>query len=162
MKYVLMGTGTLALGLAVLLWATAPLSGAPKGGHPPAAHPPAGHPAPAHVGSVHYGARPEPGRVAPGRVGPAVHAGAVRSEHYEGRRPEGGYRNPYHDEYFRHFRPGYRSYFLDDVEYYGYDDLPGDCPPVVINGVTYYFCDGVYYQPYIYDGQTIYLVVPME
>ena len=71
------------------------------------------------MGSVHYGAR-----TAPAQVGPAVRAGSVRSEHYAGSVSRGAYRNPYRDEYFRHFRPGYRPFVFDDAQYYGYDSLP--------------------------------------
>jgi hypothetical protein len=138
-----------------LMWATAP-SSAQHGGHGGGGH------APAHVGSVHYGARPAPVHVAPIRVAPAVRGGAVRAEHYEGLAHRGAYRNPYRDEYFRHFRPGYRPFVLGDAQYYGYDSLPVGCQPVVLDNVTYYLCDGVYYQPYIYDGQTVYLVVPTQ
>jgi len=39
--------------------------------------------------------------------------------------------------------------------------LPPSCTPVVIEGVTYQSCGGVYYAP-TYDGTTIaYQVVPM-
>jgi hypothetical protein len=89
-----------------------------------------------------------------------VRAGAVRSEHYAGSVSRGAYRNPYRDEYFRHFRPGYRSFVLGDAQYYGYDSLPLGYEQVVLNGITYYLYEGVYYQPYIYGGQTVYLVVP--
>ena len=59
MRRIFFGTGTLVLGLATLMWATAPVS------------------AQARMGSVQYGAR-----AAPAQFGPAVWAGAVRSEHY--------------------------------------------------------------------------------
>jgi hypothetical protein len=49
---------------------------------------------------------------------------------------------------------------IDDAQYYGYDSLPLGCQLVMLNGITYYLLDGVYYQPYIYGGQTVYLVVP--
>ena len=108
------------------------------------------------MGSVHFGAR-----AAPAFAGPAARSGAVRAEHYAGSPSRGGYRNPYREEYFRHFRPGYRPFLLGDAQYYGYDDLPPGYQVVVINGITYYVFDGVYYQPYIYGGQTVYLVVPI-
>ena len=168
MRRIFFGTGTLVLGLATLMWAMVPLSalrashgggghasgGHASGGHASGGHASKGH-APARIGSVHYGAR-----AAPVRVGPVVRAGAVRSEHYAGAAFRGVHRNPYRDEYFRHFRPGYRPFLLGDAQYYGYDDLPPGCQVVVINGVTYYVFDGVYYQSYIYGGQTVYLVVP--
>ena len=153
MRRIFLGTG--AVVLATLMWTTAP-SSAQRGGHGGGSH------APAHVGSVHYAAHSAPARVAPARVGPAVRAGAVRSEHYAHSPTGGAYRNPYREEYSRHFRSGYRSFFLGDVEYYGYDSLEPDCQPVAIDGITYYLCDGVYYQPYISDGQTVYLVVPTQ
>jgi len=152
MRRIFLGTG--AVVLATLMWTTAP-SSAQRGGHD------GGH-APARTGSVHYAGRPAPARVAPVRVAPVVRAGAVRAEHYAHSPARGAYRNPYREEYSRHFRPGYRSFFLGDVEYYGYDSLEPNCQPVAIDGITYYLCDGVYYQPYISDGQTVYLVVPTQ
>jgi hypothetical protein len=154
MRRIYFGTGTLVLGLATLMWTSAPGWGG-KGGHPSGGgHASAGH-AVAHTGSVHYG-----GQVAPARAAPAVRAGAVRSEHYAGSPSGGAYRNPYRDDYFRHFRPGYRPYILGGAQYYGYDDLPLGCQVVVQDGITYDLCDGVYYQPYIFGGQTVYMVVP--
>jgi hypothetical protein len=32
----------------------------------------------------------------------------------------------------------------------------------VIGGITYFLFDGVYYQSYLYGGQTVYLVVPTQ
>jgi len=72
----------------------------------------------------------------------------------------GGYRNPYRDDYFRRFPSGYRYFVLDDAQYYGYDALPIGYQLVVINGITYYLFNGVYYQAYLDDGQTVYLVAP--
>jgi hypothetical protein len=158
MRRVFFRTDTLVLGLATLMWATAPIS-AQRGGRGGGGHAGGGHSV-AHVGSVHYGSRPAPVRVAPVRVAPAVRAGAVRFEHYAGSVSRGAYRNPYRDEYFRHFRPGYRSFLIGDASYYYYDALPPGYQTVVINGITYYLFDGVYYQPYIYGGQTVYMVVP--
>ena len=155
MKRTFFGTGSMVLGLAALIWATAP-SRAQHGGHGGGGHAGGGHSV-AHVGSVHYASRPGPVRVAP-----AVREGAVRSEHYAGAEHRGAYRNPYRDEYFRHFRPGYRSFFIGDASYYYYDDLPPGYQTVVIDGITYYLFDGVYYQPYIYGGQTVYMVVPTQ
>ncbi|HWY85734.1 MAG TPA: hypothetical protein VNX28_03365 [Gemmataceae bacterium] len=155
MRRIFFGTSTLVLGLATLLWTTAPISGG-KGGHSGGGHAGGGHAAaPAHVGSVHYAAPS-----APVRVAPAVRTGTVQSEHYAGSTSGGAYRNPYRDEYFRHFRPGYRPYFLGGAQYYGYDDLPVGFQTVVIDGITYYLYDGVYYQAYLYGGQTVYLVTP--
>jgi hypothetical protein len=145
MRRIFFGPGTLVLALATLMWATPPVS-AQRGGRGGGGH------ATAHTGSIHY--------AAPARVGPPVRAGAVRSEHYAGSPARGAYRNPYSDEYFRHFRSGYRPYVLDGAQYYGYDDLPLGYQQVLLNGVTYYLFDGVYYQPYIYGGQTVYLAVP--
>jgi hypothetical protein len=160
MRRIFLEMGTLVLGLATLVWSTAPISaqrgGRGGGGHAGGGNPGGGHTA-AHIGSVHYGAR-----AAPVHVEPAVRAGAVRSEHYAGLEHRGGYRNPYRDDYFRHFRPGYRSFLIGDASYYYYDDLPPDCQTVVSDGITYYLCDGVYYQPYLYGGQTVYMVVPTQ
>ena len=86
--------------------------------------------------------------------------GSVRFEHYAGSASRGGYRNPYGNEYFRHFPPGYLPFVFNDAQYYGYYSLPLGYQLVVLNGITYYVLNGVYYQPYIYGGQTVYLVVP--
>jgi hypothetical protein len=145
MRRIIFWTGTLVLGLAAAIWATAPLH-AQRGGERGRGGPVGGgHPI-ARIGSIHYGARA-------GRdpVGPAVRP-------VEGR--EGARRNPYHEEYSRHFRPGYRPIILGGAQYYMYDNLPIGCQTVLQNGITYDVCDGVYYQPYIYGGQTVYLVVP--
>ena len=38
--------------------------------------------------------------------------------------------------------------------------LPGGCRNIVVNGATYYNCNGAYYQP-VYDGPNlVYVVVP--
>ena len=158
MRRIFFGTGILVLGLATLMWAMVPFSALRAshggGGHASGGHAGGGHAA-AHVGSVHYGAR-----AAPVRVGPTVRAGAVRSEHYAGAASRGAYRNPYREEYSRHFRPGYRSFLMDGAQYYGYDSLPLGYQQVDLDGIPSYLSDGVYYQPYISEGQTVYLVVP--
>jgi|GEM_PF-3234574 hypothetical protein len=161
MRRIIFWTGTLTLGLAALVWATAPI-GAYQGGRGGGgggggargggggAHVGGGRvgggQAVARVGSIHFGERA-------GRdpVGPAVQ---------RGRELGGAARNPYHSDYARHFRPGYRSIMLGGAQYYLYDTLPDGCQTVLANGITYDVCDGVYYQPYIYGGQTVYLVVP--
>jgi hypothetical protein len=155
MRCIFFAMGTLLLGLATLMWATTPVSAQRGGGGKGGQGGGGGHAA-APKGSVHYGASAVPARVAP-----AVRAGAVRSEHYAGTAPSGAYRNPYGAEYFRHFRPGYRSFLIGDASYYYYDDLPPDYQTVVSDGETYYLYDGVYYQAYLYDGQTVYMVVPV-
>jgi hypothetical protein len=152
MRRIFLGAGALVLGLAALMWATTCIS-APHGG---GGHAGGGHAA-AGIGSVHFGAR-----AAPARVGPAVRAGAVRSEHYAGVAARSVYRNPYRDDYFRRFRPGYRPFVLGGAQYYGYDTLPLGYQQVVLNGIICYLFDGVYYQRYVYGGQTVYLVVPNQ
>jgi hypothetical protein len=155
MKRIMLWTGTVVLGLAALLWATAPISAQRGGGRPGGGgrvgegrvgeHRVGGGPAVARTGSIHFGERT-------GRdpVVPAVRTG----------REVGAYRNPYRGEYARHFRAGYRPLVLGGAQYYMYDSLPAGCQTVLENGITYDLCDGVYYQPYIYGGQTVYLVVP--
>jgi hypothetical protein len=158
MRRIFFGTGTLVLCLATLMWATASFTAQHGGGGHGGGgggHASGGGQAAASIGSVHYGAR-----AAPAQVGPAVHAGSVRSEHYAGSASTGAYRNPYRDEYFRHFPPGYSPFVFDGAQYYGYDSLPLGYQQVVLNGIIYYLFDGVYYQPYIYGGRTVYLVVP--
>jgi hypothetical protein len=161
MRRIFFGTGTLVLGLSSLMWAAVFSSaqhGGHGGGHASAGHASAGH-AVAHVGSVHYAVRTNPARVAPpvrsGAVRAEHYAGAVRAEHYAGAEHGGAHRNPYREEYVRHFRPGYRSFLIGDASYYYYYDLPPDCQTVVINGITYYLCNGVYYEAYLYGGQTV-------
>jgi hypothetical protein len=135
--------------------------------------------------SIHLegGHRPEAsirfGSVPPRRVVPVVPPGSVRYEHYYDRdrhwerdrdhfaRPAVvappypvAYRNPYRVEYVRRFRPGWRPIVVGSTQYYVYPALPPACQPVVVGGVTYYLADGVYYQPYLYEGQTVYMVVP--
>ena len=151
MRRIIFWTGTLALGLAALMWATAPISAQRGGGHAGGGGRVGGgrvggREAVARAGSIHYGARA-------GRdpVGPAVRPGGEVG---------GAYRNPYRGEYARHFRSGYRPILLGGAQYYMYDSLPVGCQTVLENGITYDVCDGVYYQPYIYGGQTVYLVVP--
>jgi hypothetical protein len=152
MRRIFFGTGILVLGLAMLMWAMAPVLAAHGGGG--SGHAGGGHAA-AGVGSVHYGGRP-----APAHVGPAAPVGAVRSEHYAGSASRGAYRNPYRDDYFRRFPPGYRFFVLGDAQYYGYDSLPIGYQQILLNGIVYYLFNGVYYRAYIYGGQTEYLVVP--
>jgi hypothetical protein len=163
MKRTLFWAGALVLGLAALMWATAPISGQHGGGGHGGGggHAGGGHPA-ASVGSVHAAGREAPVHVAPAPVGPVVRAGAVRSEHYAGSTLGGGHRNPYGEEYSRHFRPGYNSFLIGDASYYYYASMPPGYEQVVLDGITYYLLDGVYYQPYIYGGQTVYLVVPTQ
>ncbi len=55
----------------------------------------------------------------------------------------------------------YRSFLIGDASYYD-DDLPLGYQIVVIDGVTYYLFDCVYYRAYLYGGQTVYMVVPTE
>jgi hypothetical protein len=176
MRRIFFGVSTLVLSLATLMWTAAPHS-AGKGRGGGGGHASGGHTAPAHVGSVHYASRPAQARVAPARVAPArvapvrvaparvtapgARTGSVRSEHYAGAGSVGGYHSRYRDDYFRRFRPGYLPFILSDgYEYYGYYDLPPSCQQVVEDGITYYLCDGIYYQAYIIGGQTVYVVVP--
>lgn len=170
MKRITVWTGTLVLVLATLMWATAPVSayrgggggggGGGRGGGGGGGRAggfDGGGRSVAHVGSVHYGAR-----AARDPAGPAVRPGTDRSGNFAGAASRGAYRNPYGDVYFRHFRPGYRSFLIGDAYYYYYNDLPAGCQTVLANGITYDLCDGVYYQPYIYGGQTVYMVVPTQ
>ena len=110
------------------------------------------------MGSVHYGAR-----TAPAHVGPAVRAGAVRSEHYAGRRGSGVPTAILTEAIIsgafpRDTAPSCSATLSITVT----DSLPFGYQLVVLNGITYYLFNGVYYQPYIYGGQTVYLVVPTQ
>ena len=106
----------------------------------------------AGVGSVHF-APHEP----PPHVGPVAPAGPAR---VGGPVARVDYRNPYRDDYFRRFPPGYRPFVFNGAQYYGYYSLPLGYQLVVIDGITYYVLNGVYFQAYIYGGQTVYVVVP--
>jgi hypothetical protein len=119
----------------------------------------------------HPGASIRFGGHEPPRVRPVVPPAAVRYEHYHEREWHGrpipvvpppvlAYRHPYRDEYVRRFRPGYRTIVVGSTQYYAYTALPPGCQTVAVNGVTYFLADGVYYQPQIYEGQTVYMVVP--
>jgi hypothetical protein len=114
------------------------------------------HPEAEHRGSIHHG-------------GPESHRdfhserrGSIRYEHDE--RPWS--RAPflvaphYEREYFRRFRPGYRTIVIGPGTFYYYPVLPTGCGTVAVGGQYYYFCDGVYYLPYLYQGTTIYVAVP--
>jgi hypothetical protein len=157
MRHIFVGMGTFALGLATMTSATDPV-GAQRGGRAGGGgggHVTAGR-AVVRTGSVHYGASS-----APVRIATPVREATVRSEHYAGPAYGGAYRNPYGAAYFGHFRPGYRPYMLGDAQYYGYDALPLGYQQIALNGIVYYLFDGVYYQAYMYEGQTVYLAVPV-
>jgi hypothetical protein len=106
----------------------------------------------AGVGSVHFAPHE-----APPHAGPVAPAGPV---HIAGPVARVAYRNPYRDDYFRRFPLGYHPFVLNGAQYYGYYGLPLGYQLVVLNGITYYLFNGVYYQAYIYGGETVYLVVP--
>jgi hypothetical protein len=116
----------------------------------PADHP--AHWAVEHHGSIRYGV-PEPHRGYDYerdrsiRYGPWARAPFLVAPRYS-------------REYFRLFRPGYRTVVIGPGTFYYYPVLPPGCGPVVANGQTYYLCSGVYYLPYLYQGATIYVVVP--
>ena len=155
MRRIFLGAGVLAPVLAMWTWA-APLGIAAERGRPVEhGHVEFGHAA--GVGSVHFAAHEAP------HAGPVVRAGehAARAvEHVGAEVAHAVYRNPYRDDYFRRFPPGYHSFVLSGAQYYGYYSPPVGYQQVVVNGVVYYLFDGVYYQPYMYGGQTVYLVVP--
>ena len=134
------------------MWATAPsvaAHGGGGGGHGACRRRPCrcSH----GVGPLRRPLRPRPSR-------PWVRAGAVRSEHYAGRRQGAAIAILTETSISGASRPGYRPFVLGGAQYYGYDSLPVGYQQVVLNGITYYLFDGVYYQPYIYGGQTVYLV----
>ena len=161
MRRIFFGTGVLVLGLAMLMWATAPVSAAWRGGgHGGGGHAAAGggHAA-AHVGSVHYG---RPARAPWPLPESAPRCGQARSgpSITRARRPGAATAILTGPTISGDFRPGYFPFVLGDAQYYGYYSLPLGYQQVVLNGITYYLFDGVYYQPYIYGGQTVYLVVP--
>jgi len=85
------------------------------------------------------------------------HGGTIRYE-----RPERFFRVPgrYERDYFRRFRPGYRTLMIGPNPYYYYPVLPPGYQTVLVRGQPYYVYEGIYYQPYLYQGGTIYVVVP--
>ena len=115
-----------------------------------------------HPGSsIRFGSVPPP---RPFMVAPPT---TVRYEHHYPRPPfvvapppRAFYRNPYEEPYFRRFRPGYLPVVIGTTQYNFYPALPPVYQTVAVNGVIYYLADGVYYQPYLYQGQTMYMVVP--
>jgi hypothetical protein len=66
----------------------------------------------------------------------------------------------YDRDYFRRFRPGWRTVVIGPGTFYYYPALPPGCGTVVVGAQYYYFCGGVYYLPYLYQGTTIYVAVP--
>ena len=103
-------------------------------------------------GSIHF----EPHR--------EVHVAPVGSVHFEHPGVRWGplvVHPRYAPEYIRRFRPGYRTLLIGPDSYYYYPALPVGCQTVVtVSGQYYYFCDGVYYMPYLYAGTTVYVAVP--
>ena len=119
------------------------------------------------------GRRPAPGGVDPLRLGRAaprpvvvVPPATVRYDtttpvrRWWSRRPSGCLPQSVRGSIFPRFRPGYRPIVVGTTQYYVYPALPPVYQTVVVNGVTYYLADGVYYQPYLYQGQTVYMVAP--
>ena len=142
MRRTIFWIGTLALGVATSIWVTAPLRaqhGARRGGPVRETHPIA-------------------------RIGSSIMA-RCRTRPSRPRRATG---------------PGARGYLPQSVSRGVFEALSswlspnrawrrailhirqsaGGCQTVLENGITYDVCDGVYYQPYIYGGRTVYWVVP--
>jgi hypothetical protein len=124
-------------------------------------------------GSIRLGSPPPPRVIVPGApvVVPALPPASVRYEHFHDRdrfgrpywgppRPGVVYRHPYSVAYLRRFRPGWRPIVIGPTQYYVYAAPPPGSSVLTLNGVSYYLSDGVYYQPYLYEGQTVYMVVP--
>lgn len=161
MKSIFIGTGSSVLSMAIIVCAATPVL-AQRGReeqvraqqvrdeHVRDVHVAAG------VGSVRFGGERAPVRVVPG----GVPGGAVRAEHYAVAAPRGAYSNPYRDDYFRRLPPGYRPIMLNGAQYYGYNSLPRGYTQVTLNGILHFLFGGVYYRPYIYGGQTLYVAVP--
>ena len=63
---------------------------------------------------------------------------------------------------FRTHQPSYLSGKLSPTFLRQARFLPPGYQTVVTDGITYYLYDGVYYQPYLYGGQTVYMVVPTQ
>ncbi len=125
--------------------------------------------------SIRFGDPPVP------RYYPAAPPASIRNDNYYGHQHHGhghghgrdhnygksgwepshkAYANPYQESYFRRFRPGYRLVVVGTSQYYVYYNLPPNTQSVVVNGISFYLSDGIYYQPRLYEGQTVYMVVP--
>jgi hypothetical protein len=70
------------------------------------------------------------------------------------------YRNPYAAGYLAGASAGWFPVVLSGAQYYAYNTLPFGYQSVVVNGLQYYLLNGIYYQPYLYQGQTVYMIVP--
>jgi hypothetical protein len=66
---------------------------------------------------------------------------------------------PYTAAFLSRIPPGYGTLMIGGVPYYGTPALPPGCQPAVVGGVNYFVTGGVFYQPYFYQGQTVYVVV---
>jgi hypothetical protein len=97
----------------------------------------------AAYGSVRYGGVYRGAAIRPLPAGRPYWAGTVYNRRYAG-----------------WFHPGYRSITIGSGNYFYYPRLPVGYRTVVAGPTTYYVSNNVYYRPYIYGGQTVYLVVP--
>jgi hypothetical protein len=70
-----------------------------------------------------------------------------------------GVNRPYTAACLSRIPPGYGTLMIGGVAYYCTPALPPGCQPAVVGGVNYFVNGGVFYQPYFYQGQTVYVVV---
>ncbi|MGF1579094.1 MAG: hypothetical protein ACFCD0_06990 [Gemmataceae bacterium] len=119
-----------------------------------------------NTGSVRFGgARYRSTTVRRGFGGPVGyrHYGSVRYGRYSHRRyfgTIGRTRFSYSSTYIRRFPVGYRSLYMGGFCYYYYPTLPIGYQTVTFGGSPYYVYNNVYYQPYLYGGRTVYVVMP--
>jgi hypothetical protein len=68
--------------------------------------------------------------------------------------------NRFDANYIRRFPAGYRTFWYGSYPYYWYPTLPSGATPVTYGATTGYVYDGVYFVPYFYEGQVVYVAVP--
>ena len=66
----------------------------------------------------------------------------------------------YPGAYVNLFRPGYQTILAGNVAYYYYPALPPGATFVQVGGAQYYQAGGIWYQPYPFGGQNVFLIVP--
>jgi hypothetical protein len=84
---------------------------------------------------------------------------AVGVPPFGGLAPPIGVNWPYSAAYLSLIPPGYATLMLGQQPYFYTTMLPPGCQPVLGGGGTAFVSAGVFYQPFFYQGQTVYVVV---
>jgi hypothetical protein len=66
---------------------------------------------------------------------------------------------PYSEAYLARIPQGYGVLRIGEAPYYFVPTLPAGVQTTVVGGGSYYTFGGIYYRPYFYQGQTVYVVV---